>query len=77
MRFSAVITKEGARYFAQCEEVDRMGEGRSEAEAVRSLHESLVEYYREVPAVAPPERACEQAIEIVITERPAHVVFRE
>jgi hypothetical protein len=77
MRVSAVVTREGDRYFAQCQEVDRMGEGLSEAEAVRSLRVALVEYFCEVPAVAPPERVRVQEIEIVITERPAHVVFRE
>lgn len=76
MRVSAVITMEGSRYLAQCVEVDRMGEGATEEQAVASLRESLEEYYREVPAVAPPEHPEIEPIEIVITERPAHVVLR-
>jgi hypothetical protein len=76
MRVSAVVTREGSRYFAQAVEVDRMGEGATEAQAVASLREALEEYYSEVPAVAPPEREEIEPIEIVITERPAHVVLR-
>ncbi len=53
-----------------------MGEGGTEAEAVASLREALEEYYGAVEAVAPPEHEEIEPIEIVITERPAHIISR-
>ena len=51
---------------AQCEEVDRTGEGSTPDEAVASLRQALEEYF-DVQAVAPPPNARPpDPIEIVI-----------
>jgi len=69
MKVSAVLTETAGTWLAECEEVDRTGEGRTPDEAVASLREALKEYF-EVEAVAPPADARVEAIEIVIVDPP-------
>ena len=73
MRVTATVTREGSRYFAQCREVDRAGEGATMDEAIQSLRDALTEYFDEVPAVAPPEGPSHDPIEIVVVEVPAKI----
>lgn len=40
-RFTAVITREGDWYVAQCLEVDVVSQGESEQEAIENLREAL------------------------------------
>jgi predicted RNase H-like HicB family nuclease len=65
MKVSAVLTEASGTWVAECEEVDRTGEGRTPDEAVASLREALEEYFA-VEAVAPPPGAGADAIEIVV-----------
>jgi predicted RNase H-like HicB family nuclease len=69
MKVSAVLTETAGTWLAECEEVDRTGEGRTPDEAVASLREALKEYF-DVEAVAPPADARVEAIEIVVVDRP-------
>ena len=69
MKVSAVLTETSGTWVAECEEVDRTGEGRTPDEAVASLRQALKEYF-EVEAVAPPEDAVTESIEIVIVDPP-------
>jgi len=70
MRVAAVVTWDGGRWLAQCEEVDRAGEGDTPEAAVASLREALEEYFGQAEAIAPPqEKPCE-AIEIVVVDPP-------
>jgi hypothetical protein len=73
MRVTATVTRDGSRYYAQCREVDRAGEGATLDEAVASLKEALREYFGEVPAVAPPPEPRHDEIEIVVVEVPAKI----
>jgi predicted RNase H-like HicB family nuclease len=69
MRVSAVLTQNGDVWLAQCEEVERAGEGRTPDEAVASLREALKEYF-EPEAVAPPRDTAASPIEIVVIGAP-------
>jgi predicted RNase H-like HicB family nuclease len=69
MKVSAVLTQADGVWLAECEEVDRTGEGKTPDEAVASLRQALEEYF-EVEAVAPPADAAPEAIEIVILDPP-------
>jgi hypothetical protein len=69
MKVSAVLTEVRGVWVAQCEEVDRTGEGPTPAAAVAQLREALAEYF-DVEAVAPPSDAVPTAIEIVIVGAP-------
>jgi predicted RNase H-like HicB family nuclease len=69
MKVSAVLTQASGLWVAECEEVDRTGEGKTPDEAVASLRQALEEYF-EVEAVAPPPNAVPEAIEIVILDAP-------
>jgi predicted RNase H-like HicB family nuclease len=68
MRVSAVISQVGARWLAQCEEVDRAGEGATPAEALDSLREALEEYFGHIEAVGPPSEQPREAIEIIVVD---------
>jgi hypothetical protein len=70
MRVSAVLTQVRGVWVAQCEEVDRTGEGPTPDEAVACLRQALEEYF-DVQAVAPPPDAVATAIEIVIVGAPS------
>jgi len=72
MRVSAVLTQVRGRWFAECGEVDRTGEGATAEEAVASLRAALVEYFGEAQAVAPPSRPALEALEIVIVDAPTN-----
>jgi hypothetical protein len=69
MKVSAVLTEASGTWIAECEEVDRTGEGRTPDEAIASLREALVEYFA-VEAVAPPPDAVAEPIEIVVLDAP-------
>jgi hypothetical protein len=66
MKVSAVMSKVGARWVAQCEEVDRAGEGATPAEALASLRQALDDYFGSSSAVAPPAEPPRDPIEIVV-----------
>jgi predicted RNase H-like HicB family nuclease len=73
MRVTAVLTQADGQWLAQCEEVDRAGEGRTPDEALASLREALRDYFSEAQAVAPPpdgERPPPESIEIIVTDDP-------
>ena len=53
MKVSATLTEMPGSWVAQCEEIDRTGEGRTPDEAVASLRQALKDYF-DVQAVAPP-----------------------
>jgi predicted RNase H-like HicB family nuclease len=72
MRVSAVLSQTGGLWVAECEEVDRTGEGTTPDEAVASLREALRDYFG-VEAVAPPSQPANEAIEIVIVDAPPNV----
>jgi hypothetical protein len=66
MKVSATLTEMPGSWVAQCEEIDRTGEGRTPDEAVACLREALKDYF-DVQAVAPPPDApSPEPIEIVI-----------
>ncbi len=69
MKVSAILTQTPELWLAECEEVDRTGEGRTPEEAVASLRQALHEYF-DVEAVAPPEQRVSETIEIVIVDAP-------
>jgi hypothetical protein len=71
MKVSAILTQTDDVWLAQCEEVDRTGEGRTADEAVASLREALRAYF-DVEAVAPPTEAPAPAIEIIIVDAPTN-----
>ena len=70
MKVSAVLTEASGTWVAECEEVDRTGEGRTPDEAIASLREALEEYFA-VEAVAPPKDGGGDPIEIVVLDRPS------
>ena len=72
MRVSAILTQLPGVWLAQCEEVDRTGEGRTPDEAIACLRQALVEYF-DVQAVAPPPETVTAAIEIVVVAGPSSV----
>jgi hypothetical protein len=65
MKVSAVLTQVPGMWVADCEEVDRTGEGRTPDEALACLRQALQEYF-EVEAVAPPSQTASAPIEIVV-----------
>jgi hypothetical protein len=66
MKVSATLTEMPGSWVAQCEEVDRTGEGRTPDEAVACLRQALRDYF-DVEAVAPPpDLPAPEPIEIVI-----------
>jgi hypothetical protein len=66
MKVSATLTEMPGSWVAQCEEIDRTGEGRTPDEAVASLRQALKDYF-DVQAVAPPpDIPPPEPIEIVI-----------
>jgi predicted RNase H-like HicB family nuclease len=71
MKVSAVLTQTAGWWLAQCEEVDRAGEGHTPDEAIASLREALEQYFGQVEAVAPPSEAPHERIEIVIIGGPS------
>jgi hypothetical protein len=71
MRVSAVLTQMPEVWVAQCEEVDRTGEGRTPDEAVACLRQALEDYF-DVQAVAPPAETVVAPIEIVIVAAPSN-----
>ncbi|MDP8999964.1 MAG: hypothetical protein M3O46_07625 [Myxococcota bacterium] len=71
MKVSAAVSKVEAGWLAQCEEVDRAGEGSTPAEALARLREALAEYFGHVEAVAPPAQSPHEAIEIVVINGPS------
>jgi predicted RNase H-like HicB family nuclease len=66
MKVSAVISKVGTGWLAQCEEVDRAGEGSTPEEAVANLRKALEDYFGSPEAVAPPPERAREPIEIVV-----------
>jgi hypothetical protein len=71
MKVSAVLTEMPGVWVAQCEEVDRTGEGRTPDEAIAWLRQALREYF-EVQAVAPPSETAPAPIEIVVVSSPTN-----
>jgi predicted RNase H-like HicB family nuclease len=55
-RFSAVVTREGDAYVAQCLDVDVVSDGTSPDEALEHLREALELYFEDSPAVVPEVR---------------------
>jgi hypothetical protein len=72
MKVSAALIQDGDLWLAQCEELDRTGEGSTPAEAIDSLRQALKEYF-DVEAVAPPPKEATAPIEIVIIDAPKDV----
>jgi hypothetical protein len=71
MKVTAVLTQEGRRWIAQCEQVDRAGEGTTPELAVASLREALRDYFGQAEAVAPPANPpAAEAIDIEIVDGP-------
>jgi hypothetical protein len=70
MRVAAILSQVGEGWLAQCEEVDRAGEGPSPDEAIASLREALEEYFGHAEAVAPPAQLPREAIEIIVVDSP-------
>jgi predicted RNase H-like HicB family nuclease len=77
MRVAAIVSRDGERWLAQCEEVDRAGEGRTADEAIACLREALEEYFGHAEAVAPPAQPPRESIEIVVVDAPAGTELRE
>ena len=71
MRVSCCLDPDADAWVAQCEEVDRTGEGRTPDEAVACLRQALVEYF-DVEAAAPPAETVTDPIEIVIVAAPSN-----
>jgi predicted RNase H-like HicB family nuclease len=69
MRVSAVLTQTQELWLAQCEEIDRSGEGRTPDEALASLRQALEEYF-DVEAVAPPPDSPTPRIDIFVVDGP-------
>jgi predicted RNase H-like HicB family nuclease len=70
MRVSAVVSRVGDKWLAECEEVDRAGEGSTPEEALASLREALDEYFGLAEAVAPPAQQPREPIEIIVIDGP-------
>jgi hypothetical protein len=70
MKVSAVLTQTPGLWIAQCEEVDRTGEGRTPEEALASLRQALDDYFA-VQAVAPPSDTPAAPIEIIVLSAPS------
>jgi hypothetical protein len=70
MRVAATLSFVGDRWLAQCEEVDRAGEGATREEALACLREALRQYFGQPEAVAPPAQTTEEPIEIVVVDAP-------
>jgi predicted RNase H-like HicB family nuclease len=70
MKVSAVVSQVGGRWLAQCEEVDRAGEGSTPDEAIACLRQALDEYFGHAEAVAPPPQQSHEPIEIVVIGNP-------
>jgi predicted RNase H-like HicB family nuclease len=70
MRVSAIVTQVEGRWLAQCEEVDRSGEGDTADQALQNLREALHEYFGHSEAVAPPKDEPRETIEIVVVDAP-------
>jgi hypothetical protein len=75
MKVSAVLTQTSELWLAECEEVDRTGEGKTPDEAIASLRQALSDYF-DVEAVAPPAQRVEETIEIVIVDAPAGAALK-
>jgi predicted RNase H-like HicB family nuclease len=73
MKVAAVLSLVDGRWLAQCEEVDRAGEGETPEEALASLREALHEYFGQTEAVAPPAEAPADSIEVVVVDSPTLV----
>jgi hypothetical protein len=74
MKVSAVLTQMPQTpelWVAECEEVDRTGEGRTPDEALACLRQALMDYF-DVEAVAPPAEIAPSPIEIVIVAPPTN-----
>jgi len=71
MRVSAIVTQVEGRWLAQCEEVDRSGDGDTPEEALRNLRVALQEYFGHSEAVAPPKVEPPETIEIIVIDAPA------
>ena len=72
MKVSAIISQSAGRWLAQCEEVERAGEGATPEEAVASLREALREYFGQPEAMAPPPQSPEEPIEIIVVDAPTN-----
>lgn len=53
--FSAVVTREGDLYIAQCLDVDVASQGASEPEALANLREALELYFQSPQTTAAPK----------------------
>jgi len=70
MKVGAILSQVGDEWLAQCEEVDRAGEGSTPEEALASLRVALEEYFGHAEAIAPPPEAPREQIEIVVLDSP-------
>jgi hypothetical protein len=70
MKVAAVLSQTPTGWLAQCEEVDRAGEGASAEEAIACLRVALEEYFGHAEAVAPPPERVDDPIEIVVVDAP-------
>ena len=61
--FSAVVTKEGRWYVAQCLEIDIASQGEKERKALDNLHEAIELHFEEPKAtILPPVHKLEVTI---------------
>ena len=67
MHVIATITREGDRFVATCAESPVVGDGKTRAEALRSLRDGLAETLQP-EAIAPPSGARGPSIEITIAD---------
>jgi predicted RNase H-like HicB family nuclease len=70
MKVAAILSRVGEEWIAQCEEVDRAGEGATPEEALASLRLALEEYFGHAEAIAPPPEQPHEPIEIVVIDSP-------
>jgi hypothetical protein len=70
MKVAAILSEVEGRWLAQCEEVDRAGEGATPEEAIACLRQALHEYFGHSEAVAPPSLPPRESIEIVVVDAP-------
>jgi hypothetical protein len=70
MKYTARIVESKFGYFAQCVEVEALGEGATPEAAVESLRAELQDRLDPVEGVAPPSRSEPTVIEILVLNEP-------
>lgn len=68
MKFSYRLVRDARGYVAECVEVEAVGEGKSQREALASLQKALEERMFRPDAVAPPSDPAGGTIELVLSD---------